>query len=103
MIRHIVHLRFRDEITPAEKRALFSRLADLRGRVDGILDFQVRRNVSVEPPLIHGFLDMFWFDFSDASARDGYLVDDVHQAIGGDILAAVDGGPEGILVCDIEL
>ena len=35
--------------------------------------------------------------------RDAYLVDPVHQAIGGDIVAALDGGADGVFVCDIAL
>ncbi|MCV2870350.1 Dabb family protein [Defluviimonas sp. WL0002] len=102
MIRHLVHLRFRSDVTPSDKQALFARLAGLSDRIDGIVDFQTRRNVSVETPLVRGFLDMFWFDFRDASVRDAYLVDEVHQAIGVDIVAALDGGVDGVFVCDIE-
>lgn len=103
MIRHLVHLRFRDDVSAAEKAALYDRLAALGGHIDGILDFQHRANVSVETPLVRGFLDMFWFDFRDVAVRDAYLVDPVHQAIGGDIVACLEGGADGVFVCDIEL
>ncbi|WP_370314072.1 Dabb family protein [Sagittula sp.] len=103
MIRHLVHLRFREDVDAATKQALYDRLAGLADRIDGIEDFQHRQNVSVETPLVRGFLDMFWFDFRDAEVRDAYLVDEVHQAIGADIVACVEGGAEGVFVCDIEL
>ncbi|WP_102108085.1 Dabb family protein [Oceaniglobus roseus] len=103
MIRHLVHLRFRDDVDAATKQALYDRLAGLGARIDGIADFRHRRNVSVETPLVRGFLDMFWFDFRDLAVRDAYLVDEVHQAIGGDIVACLDGGAEGVFVCDIEV
>lgn len=103
MIRHLVHLRFRGDVDAATKQALYDRLAGLADRIDGIEDFQHRQNVSVETPLVRGFLDMFWFDFRDAEVRDAYLVDEVHQAIGADIVACVEGGTEGVFVCDIEL
>jgi hypothetical protein len=103
MIRHLVHLRFRGDVDAATKQALYDRLAGLAGRIDGIEDFQHRQNVSVETPLVRGFLDMFWFDFRDAEVRDAYLVDEVHQAIGADIVACVEDGAEGVFVCDIEL
>ncbi|AUC56814.1 hypothetical protein CDO87_26445 (plasmid) [Sagittula sp. P11] len=103
MIRHLVHLRFRGDVDAATKQALYDRLAGLADRIDGIEDFQHRQNVSVETPLVRGFLDMFWFDFRDAEVRDAYLVDEVHQAIGADIVACVEGGAEGVFVCDIEL
>lgn len=103
MIRHIVHLRFREDVAAEEKARLYDRLAGLAGRIDGIADFQHRRNVSVETPLVRGFLDMFWFDFRDAEVRDAYLVDEVHQAIGADIVARTEGGADGVFVCDVEL
>ncbi|MGR3370074.1 MAG: Dabb family protein [Sagittula sp.] len=103
MIRHLVHLRFRGDVDAATKQALYDRLDGLADRIDGIEDFQHRQNVSVETPLVRGFLDMFWFDFRDAEVRDAYLVDEVHQAIGADIVACVEGGAEGVFVCDIEL
>lgn len=103
MIRHLVHLRFRADVSQAEKQQLYDRLAAFSGRIDGVLDFQHRVNVSVETPLVRGFLDMFWFDFRDVSVRDAYLVDEVHQAIGADIVAALEGGAEGVFVCDVEI
>ncbi len=103
MIRHLVHLRFRGDVDAATKQALYDRLDGLADRIDGIEDFQHRQNVSVETPLVRGFLDMFWFDFRDAEVRDAYLVDEVHQAIGADIVACVEDGAEGVFVCDIEL
>ena len=103
MIRHLVHLKFRDDVDDAAKIALFDRLAGLNSRIEGILDFQHRNNVSVETDLVRGFLDIFWFDFRDAAVRDAYLVDEVHQQIGGDILACLDGGADGVFVCDFEI
>jgi hypothetical protein len=103
MIRHMVHLRFADGVSDADMVALYDRLAGLGGHIEGILDFQYRANVSVETPLVKGFLDMFWFDFRDAEVRDAYLVDTEHQAIGADIVAALEGGADGVFVCDIDL
>lgn len=103
MIRHLVHLNFIPSASIEQKRDLMDRLARLDDHIDGILDFQARPNVSVETPLVRGFDDMFWFDFRDVSVRDAYLVDPVHQAIGGDIVALTEGGADGVFVCDIEL
>ena len=103
MIRHIVHLRFRADITEAEKSALFTELSGLSEHIDGILDFQHRKNISVETPLVREFLDMFWLDFRDTTVRDIYLEDETHQAIGGRIVATLDGGADGVFVCDIEI
>jgi len=103
MIRHLVHLRFRSDIDNAQKEALYDRLKSLVSRIDGVEDFQCRNNVSIETPLVRGFLDMFWFDFRDTSARDTYLADAEHQVIGAEIVACLEGGADGVFVCDIEL
>ncbi|WP_299967667.1 Dabb family protein [uncultured Roseobacter sp.] len=103
MIRHFVHLRFRSDVSNPQKQALYDALAGLSGHIDGILDFQHRENVSVETPLVRGFLDMFWFDFRDVAVRDAYLVDATHQAIGGRIVEHLEGGAGGVFVCDVEV
>lgn len=100
MLRHLVLLRFRADVTAAARQGFFSDLGKLTGQLDGILDFQHRRNVSVEGPLTQGFDDLFWFDFRDAAARDAYLADPAHQAIGSALVASLDGGAAGVLVAD---
>jgi hypothetical protein len=101
MIRHIVALRFKAGTAQATKDRLFAELAALSGHIDGIMDFQARPNVSVELPLVRGFSDVFWFDFRDLAVRDAYLVDPVHQAVGGRIVAELDGGADGVFVFDV--
>jgi len=103
MIRHIVALRFKTGTPTATKQGLYAELNGLSGHIDGILDFRSFLNVSVELPLVRGFEDLFWFDFRDASVRDAYLVDPVHQAIGGRIVAETEGGPDGVFVFDVEV
>jgi hypothetical protein len=46
---------------------------------------------------------MFWFDFRDAGVRDVYLEDAAHQAIGARIVEKLEGGADGVFVCDIDL
>ena len=103
MIRHMVSLRFKPGTNASVKAGLYSDLAALSDRIDGIVDFQTRRNVSVEDALVRDFRDLFWFDFRDVSVRDAYLVDEVHQAIGARIVAELDGGPDGVFVADFEV
>ena len=100
MIRHLVLLRFRPEVTDDEKAALMAGLDALRGRVPGMLSFTALENVGVEPPVMHGFLDGFAIDFVDAAARDAYLADPEHRALGARLTAACEGGTNGILVFD---
>ncbi|MDJ0641140.1 MAG: Dabb family protein [Paracoccaceae bacterium] len=103
MIRHLVALRFKPGTPDTTKQALYDDLAALDARIDGILDFQSRANVSVEDPLVRDFRDLFWFDFRDVRVRDVYLEDEVHQAIGARIVAELDGGADGVFVMDFEV
>ena len=100
MIRHLVALKFQDGTPEATKAALMDDLSGLSAEIGGILDFQVRRNVSPEDPVVRGFRDLFWFDFRDEAVRDAYLVDEVHQAIGARIVAELEGGADGVFVFD---
>lgn len=52
---------------------------------------------------IHGLTEMFWFDFQDGKARDAYLANETHKAIGARLMASLDGGAKGLFVCDVEL
>ena len=103
MIRHLVALNFSDDTTQETKDQLMTDLAALSGHIDGVLDFQVRPNVSVEDPVVRGFRDLFWFDFRDEGVRDVYLDDEAHKAVGARIVAATEGGIDGVFVCDFEI
>ena len=50
-----------------------------------------------------GFNDGFIMDLADAAARDGYLVDPAHQAAGTRLVAALEGGTDGLIVFDLEV
>lgn len=102
MIRHLVALNFRDGTSQETKDQLMADLAGLNDHIDGIIDFQVRSNVSVEDPVVRGFRDLFWFDFRDTGVRDVYLEDAAHRAIGARIVAETEGGIDGVFVCDFE-
>ena len=103
MIRHFVALRFKDGTPDATRQGLMDDLFALSGRIEGVLDFQVRKNISPEKPVVRGFLDVFWFDFRDTSVRDAYLEDDVHKSIGARLVAETEGGPDGVFVADYKV
>ena len=103
MIRHLVFLNYSGDVTKEAKHALMRDLESLRNEVDGIEAFCARPNLSPETPLMHGFTEMFWFDFRDAQARDAYLANETHKAIGARLVASLDGGTNGVFVCDVEL
>ena len=99
MIRHIVLLRFLPEIGDADRAALIAAVGALRGHLAGIVGFGALANVSPEEPVVHGFRDGFAVDFVDAGARDAYLEDAAHRAIGERLVAAC-GGLDGLVVFD---
>lgn len=103
MIRHLVALRFKPDTAQDTKDTLMRDLDGLSGHIEGILDFQVRANISVEDALVRDFRHLFWFDFQDSAVRDTYLMDAAHQAIGARIVAELDGGPDGVFVMDFEV
>lgn len=102
MIRHLVALRFKAGTPEDVKQGLMDDLAGLGERIDGILDFRVCPNISVEDPLVRGFRDLFWFVFQDASVRDAYLADAAREGIGARIVAELEGDAESVFVLDFE-
>jgi hypothetical protein len=103
LIRHMVVVRFGSAVSAEMRQGIYDDLAALSGHLEGIVGFRSFHNVSPEKAVVHGFNDGFWVDFSDAAARDAYLQDTVHQAIGARLVAAAEGGIDGILVCDVEM
>ena len=103
MIRHVVLLRFRPEMPAALKRELFAELARLPDHLPGVAGFHAGPNDSIEPEVRHGFGDAFWFDFKDTAARQEYLDDPDHKAVGAKLVDNCVGGRDGIVVFDMTL
>jgi hypothetical protein len=101
MIRHIVLLRFRDDVTASERQAIYGELDALRTVVPGLVAARYGPNVSPEGK-DRGFSEGFVMDFADAAARDAYLVHPDHKAAGARLVAALEGGRDtGLIVFDI--
>lgn len=103
MIRHCVFIRFRPEIGAAERAAILGGITDLQGQVAGLTAVQAGANVSPEAGMDKGYADGFIADFIDAAARDAYLAHPAHEAAGARIVAAAEGGVNGVLVYDLEM
>jgi hypothetical protein len=102
MIRHCVFVRFSPQTAQETRTLLFSDIAALAERMPGLLAAHVGPNVSPEHGMDKGFSAGFILDFDSADARDAYLGDAEHQRIGARIVAAADGGVDGILVYDLD-
>ncbi len=101
MIRHLVLVKFPAAAGPETTGPLFRALDDLRSVVPGMLTLSVGANVSPEG-LARGFTHAFVADFANAAARDAYLAHPAHQAAGARLVAAAQGGVDGLIVVDIE-
>lgn len=103
MIRHCVFLRFRDDVPTIDRQAIYQALEALCAKLPGALALKAGANVSPEAGMDKGFAEGFILDFSDAAARDTYLVDPEHQTIAKNIVASTVGGTDGVLVFDMEV
>ena len=101
MIRHCVLIRARPDREPGELEAVLVDLAALRQRLPGMLSFASGADVSPEG-LQRGYTHAFTIDFTDLAARDAYLADADHKALGARLVATAEGGRNGILVLDFE-
>ena len=101
-IRHVVLCRFAASVSDTERQAVFDQLAALRGHLAGITAMSFGANVSPEG-LGQGFAHGFSIDFVDAAARDAYLADEAHGRAGARLVAALEGGLDGLIVFDIEV
>lgn len=103
MIRHCVFLKFKPEISATDKQLLYRQLADLGDILPGIMAFDAKANTSPEIGMDKGFSDGFIIDFDTEKSRDTYLDAPEHKAVGAQLVAASQGGAEGILVYDMKI
>jgi hypothetical protein len=102
MIRHCVFFRFRTDVSAAERAEILAGLAALVGQINGLLSCEVGPNVSPEG-LGQGFDHGFIMDFADEAARDADLPHPAHRAAGSRLVAALQGGRDGLIVFDMKL
>ena len=102
MIRHCVLFKFRTGVSADERAEIYAGLNALVGQIDGLLSATFGPNVSPEG-LGQGFNDGFIMDFADEAARDRYLPHPAHKAAGSKLVAALEGGRDGLIVFDMKL
>ncbi|TRW98693.1 Dabb family protein [Paracoccus sp. M683] len=100
MIRHIVLIRFRADVTDAQIGAIFSQLDGIRAVLPGMGRFFAGRSESPEQ-IERGFLHGFTVDFDSWDALAAYQEHAEHRRVGDQIVAAAEGGMDGILVFDL--
>ena len=102
MIRHCVFVKFRSNVSPDERSEIYADLAALVGQIDGLVAADFGPNVSPEG-VAQGFDDGFIMDLVDEAARDRYLEHPAHRAAGSRLVAALEGGRDGLIVFDLKL
>ncbi|MDQ0394729.1 Dabb family protein [Labrys monachus] len=102
MIRHIVLCCLRADLTPAETQALLTAIRGMKAEIPGILAVAIGPDESPEG-LARGYTHGFTVDFADRAARDAYLPHPDHVKVAGALVAATQGGADGILVFDFEV
>lgn len=101
MIRHCVMLRLRKDVEARKVNTIMLDLAKVVARIDGCSDFCAGPNRDLEdktPDYAYGFT----LDARNVKALAAYAVDPEHKALGAKLVDLCEGGPNGILVFDIE-
>jgi hypothetical protein len=80
MIRHFGVFQFHPDITEAKISECFAAMADMVGKIDGLLGFEHGPYQSDEG-LNDGFTHGFIMTFDSAESRDAYLPHPVHEAV----------------------
>ncbi len=98
-VKHAVLLRFKPEISDSQARALLAAVGGLQHKIPGILDFSGGAYSSPEG-FNKGFTHGFVMTFVDEKSRDDYLPHPEHEVVKEQILAALDGGTDGVVAFD---
>jgi hypothetical protein len=100
MIRHIVLIKFRDEVSEQEIAAAFRQIASLQSVVDGIRSITSGKSESPEK-IERGYMHGFVADFRDWAALAAYQEHPDHKRAGAELVRLAEGGLDGILVFDL--
>lgn len=100
MIRHIVLIRFQPSVTQARIDDLFAELHRIEGKIPGLLSIASGKSESPEQ-IERGYMHGFVADFADWAALQAYQEHPDHKRLGAGLVAAAEGGIDGILVFDL--
>ncbi len=99
LVKHAVLLRFKPEVTASQAAELLAAVGGLQAKIPGIVDFSGGPYSSPEG-FNKGFTHGFVMTFADEQSRDEYLPHSEHEVVKQQILAALDGGPDGVVAFD---
>jgi len=101
MIRHIVLIRFRPDVSEETIATLWEELRAIGGKVPGLLSIAAGRSESPEK-IERGYMHGFTVDFANWAALEAYQTHPDHRALGAKLVANADRGIDGILVFDLD-
>lgn len=102
MIRHIVLIRFKTDVTEDVIAGLFEELHQIEGKVPGLLSICSGRSESPEQ-MERGYMHGFVVEFDDWTGLQAYQDNAEHQLFGARLVSHADGGKDGILVFDLPI
>jgi hypothetical protein len=100
MILHCVFIRFSAAVTPVQRQALLQEIAALVGIIPGLRRVDSGPNARFEA-LDHGYGDGFVAHFDDERALSAYQAHPAHRETATRLVAAAEGGTDGIFVFDL--
>ncbi|KUF10714.1 Dabb family protein [Pseudoponticoccus marisrubri] len=100
MIRHIVLIRFRPDVSEAKIAELFEELHRIEDKLPGLIGITSGRSDSPEK-MERGYMHGFVADFSDWDGLQAYQDHPEHQALGAKLVDHAVDGKEGILCFDL--
>lgn len=96
-VRHVVVFRYKPDASPAKIRQIEQAFGALKDQIPGVLAFEHGVNNSPEK-LNQGYTHVYQLTFTNAAARDVYLVHPAHKAFGA--LLGSSGVFDGAFVVD---
>lgn len=100
MIRHIVFIRFKPEISDTNISAIFDELYEIKDKLPGVLSITSGKSESPEQ-MERGYMHGFVVDFFDWDALQAYQDHPDHKILGGKLVANAVAGIDDILVFDL--
>lgn len=100
MIRHIVLIRFRHDLSEDDIADIWRELHAIEGRISGLIEITSGRSESPEK-IERGYLHGFVADFADWAALAAYQEHPDHRRLGQRLVDNAEGGLDGILVFDL--
>lgn len=80
-VRHVVVFRYKPDASPEKIRQITEAFAALKDQIPGVLTFEHGVNNSPEK-LNQGYTHVYQLTFTNAAARDAYLIHPAHKAFG---------------------